>query len=392
VHPAVIKSTARVLLVDDEPNVTLGIKSALRKEPFDFVCAESGEQALEMLSKDPFDVIVSDERMPGMAGSQLLAIVRERHPDIARIILSGQATLEAALHAINSAQIYRFLLKPCPPKELEFAIREALAARDERCRLQAWEAEAAAAEPSALAEDYEGAMRGMWIGFQPIVHAPSGHLYGYEALLRNDLARWSVPNMFFSMAEKLGKTLDAGRNIRAAIAHCLDNAPLDAVVCVNVSPRELDDEMLVDGSEDLSKHAGRIVIEITERDSVKSISDLSEKVQRLRALGYRIAVDDLGAGYAGLSSIAAIMPDLVKFDMDLVRGIDESPTKQTLIEAMARMCHELRIQTLAEGIETPGENDTVTALGCDLLQGYYLGRAHRGFQLPTSHGHPSVTH
>ena len=382
--------SARILLVDDEPHVTSAIKAALRKEPFAIECARSGEEALQMLASTPFDVVVSDERMPGIPGSELLTLVRQRHPKVARIILSGQATLEAALNAINSAQIHRFLLKPCSPKELELAIREALDARDERAKFEAFKTETAKREPTALLEDYETAIRGIWMGYQPIVHARTGHLHGYEALLRNDHPRWAVPSWFFSLAEKLGKTLDVGRCIRREVAKNLEQAPAEAIVCVNVSPMELDDEALVDGSEDLVRHARRVVIEITERDSLKSISDLTAKVERLRKLGYRIAVDDLGAGYAGLASIAAVVPDMVKFDMDLIRGIDVSPTKQKLVEAMTRMSRELHIQTLAEGIETAAEEQTVSALGVELLQGFYFGRAVRGFELPTARPRPSV--
>src|SRR5687768_1096782 len=78
----------RVLLVDDEPHVTLAIQQALRREPFEFECATSGKQALALLDRAHFDVVVSDERMPEMAGSDFLTLVRQQHPDVARIILS----------------------------------------------------------------------------------------------------------------------------------------------------------------------------------------------------------------------------------------------------------------------------------------------------------------
>ncbi len=102
--------------------------------------------------------------------------------------------------------------------------------------------------------------------------------------------------------------------------------------------------------------------------------DLRERIKALRALGYRLAIDDLGAGYAGLTSFTALEPDVVKLDMALVRRCDSEPMKQQLIRSMTSLCRELGALVVAEGIETPAERDTVAGLGCDLLQGYLLGR------------------
>ena len=99
----------------------------------------------------------------------------------------------------------------------------------------------------------------------------------------------------------------------------------------------------------------------------------------LRARGFRIAVDDLGAGYAGLTSFAHLSPDFVKFDMSLIRGIADSDTKQKLIRTMNALCHELSTETVGEGVETAVERDHVSRLGCDLLQGYLHGRPEKPF-------------
>jgi two-component system probable response regulator PhcQ len=116
----------KILLVDDEPFVTEGLKRALRKEPYTVLCANSAEQALEIMAREPVDVVISDELMPGMLGSELLAVVYKKHPDTARIILTGHANLEVALRAINKGQIYRFLTKPINELELTVTIRQAI--------------------------------------------------------------------------------------------------------------------------------------------------------------------------------------------------------------------------------------------------------------------------
>ncbi len=115
-----------VLFVDDEPSVTAALKRRLRNEPYRILEAHSGKEALQVLEREKVDVIVTDEKMPVMSGSELLAEVRLRYPDTIRMVLTGHASLDAAMKAINEGQIYRFLLKPCNEVELMVSIRLAL--------------------------------------------------------------------------------------------------------------------------------------------------------------------------------------------------------------------------------------------------------------------------
>jgi EAL domain-containing protein (putative c-di-GMP-specific phosphodiesterase class I) len=100
-------------------------------------------------------------------------------------------------------------------------------------------------------------------------------------------------------------------------------------------------------------------------------------------MGFKIAVDDLGAGYAGLTSFAQLEPEVVKVDMSIVRGIDLSSTKQKLLGSIAGLCRDLRIDLIAEGIETAAERDTVARLGGDLCQGYFFARPGRPYPVPS---------
>ena len=118
---------AKILLVDDEPNVTEALKRALRREPYEILTATSGAAAQEILGRHHVDVVISDEQMPGMSGSVFLAAVRKQFPQTIRMILSGQASLEAAVRAINEGEVYRFFLKPCNPADLAITIQQALA-------------------------------------------------------------------------------------------------------------------------------------------------------------------------------------------------------------------------------------------------------------------------
>lgn len=115
-----------VMLVDDEANVLSALTRALIDEPFEVITASSGLEALEIMEGKTIKVIVSDERMVGMQGSELLAEVKRRSPHTVRILLTGHATLDAAMRAVNVGEIYRFFLKPWDDTQLCFALKSAI--------------------------------------------------------------------------------------------------------------------------------------------------------------------------------------------------------------------------------------------------------------------------
>jgi CheY-like chemotaxis protein len=121
---------AVVLLVDDEPHVIEGLRLALRTRPFDIVAAASGLDALRVLEGMRVDVVVSDDCMPGISGSDLLALVRQSAPATIRIMLTGNATLDATSRAINEGGAFGFLTKPCDSRVLCAMIEQALFHRD----------------------------------------------------------------------------------------------------------------------------------------------------------------------------------------------------------------------------------------------------------------------
>ena len=119
-----------VLIVDDEPLVLSVIKDILAKGPYEVFGARSASEALELMAHQEIDVVISDERMPGIPGSEFLAIVKKRYPNTMRMILTGHASVEAAIKAINEGEIYRFLTKPCNSEQLHAAVKDALAHRE----------------------------------------------------------------------------------------------------------------------------------------------------------------------------------------------------------------------------------------------------------------------
>lgn len=119
-----------VLLVDDDANLLAALRRALRREPYRIFAAETPQAALALMAREPIDVVVSDEAMPGMSGTEFLAHVRARYPDTIRIVLTGHGSLEVAMRAINQGEVYRFFTKPANPVELAIAIRQALQQKD----------------------------------------------------------------------------------------------------------------------------------------------------------------------------------------------------------------------------------------------------------------------
>lgn len=120
----------KVLIVDDEPIITNLLKDALSREPYGILSASSAEEALPILDREKLDVVISDEKMPGMSGSEFLAVVRQKYPDTIRMILTGHASLESAIRAINEGEVYRFFTKPCNVFDLAMTIRQAIKLND----------------------------------------------------------------------------------------------------------------------------------------------------------------------------------------------------------------------------------------------------------------------
>jgi EAL domain-containing protein (putative c-di-GMP-specific phosphodiesterase class I) len=158
----------------------------------------------------------------------------------------------------------------------------------------------------------------------------------------------------------------------------MGSVPADGMVFVNLHPVELSDPQLAADKSPLAPFGSRLVLEITERSQLDRVDDLRGRIAALREQGCQIAVDDLGAGYAGLSSFSQLEPEIVKLDMSLIRGIDRSTRKASLVRSMISVCaRDLGTRVVCEGVETEAERDTLDALGADLLQGYLFGKPAR---------------
>ena len=115
-----------ILLIDDEPFVLHALSRTLRRQPYEIVTARSAEEAVSILKSHKIDLVVSDENMPGMRGSELIAWIANEFPDVVRIVLTGQPDVPTMVSAINEGRVFRYFTKPCNELELAMAIREGL--------------------------------------------------------------------------------------------------------------------------------------------------------------------------------------------------------------------------------------------------------------------------
>jgi EAL domain-containing protein (putative c-di-GMP-specific phosphodiesterase class I) len=371
-------SRGLVLLVDDEQSIARAYARTLGMAGFQVEIAFDGKTAAEAARARNFDVIVSDIAMPEMNGLELLRAVREHDLDVPFVLMTGGPAIESAVRAVEYGAL-RYLIKPVSASELEEVVARAVRlhqmARIKREALEMLRMDGRhLGDRAGLEARFASALDSLWIAYQPIVSWSRRSTFAYEALVRNEEPTLRSPPDLFEAAERLGRLEDLGRTVRDRVAQTLDTNPVDGLLFINLHAMELADDRLIAGDAPLSRHAARVVLEVTERAPLEQIRDATSRVAQLRALGYRIAVDDLGAGYAGLTSFAHLEPDVVKVDMSLIRGIDSSPMKQKLLGSIVGLCRDLGIQIIAEGIETPAERDALVRVGGDLCQGYLFAR------------------
>jgi EAL domain-containing protein (putative c-di-GMP-specific phosphodiesterase class I) len=299
------------------------------------------------------------------------------------VLITGAPSLETAIAAIEYGAL-RYLPKPVSATQLRSITADAVRLhRLARAKRQALDlvggADRLVGDRAGLVASFSSALASLWIAYQPIVSWSRREVFGYEGLLRSHEPALPHPGAIVDAAERLGRLNELGRAIRARVAECAATSAGSATFFVNLHTYDLLDDDLYDAGSALAKSAARVVLEITERASLHTVRDVQSRVARLRRMGFRIAVDDLGAGYAGLTSFAQLEPEVVKLDMSLVRGVHAQPTKQTLVRTMIAMCRELGMQVVAEGIETADERDSIAEAGCDLLQGYLFARPGAAF-------------
>lgn len=218
------------------------------------------------------------------------------------------------------------------------------------------------------------------MAFQPIVRVSTRSIYAYEALVRgrnresaghilslvNEQNRYRFDQACrvkaIELAARLGLTSREGQLLHI---NFLPGAVYRPETCIRAT---------LEAAQRFGLPVERIVFEVTEGERVEDVGHLKGIFAEYQRRGFRTAIDDFGAGYAGLNLLANLQPDIIKLDMALTRNIDQDRVRRAIASSVVTLCRDLDITVVAEGIETAEELDTVVGLGVDLVQGYLLAR------------------
>jgi len=209
--------------------------------------------------------------------------------------------------------------------------------------------------------------------YQPILDLSARRVVGYEALSRGPRGPYHRPDVMFKIAQETDLTSSLDRLCRDRAARGLRRLSKDQLLFVNVETSSVFDPALATTGP-LARHNTRVVFEITERAAISDFPSFRQSGQLLKRSGFKLAVDDVGAGYAGLRVITEVDADFIKLDMQLTRDVDKSRVKLQLIRAIASFCAEARVSLIVEGVETPEELAALRGLGVHLVQGHLFGQ------------------
>jgi len=357
-----------ILVVEDDAAQARALCRLLRARGHRPVVVADVAAASAALLDRSFDLVVADVRLPDGTGLEVLAHAHTRDPGLPVVIMTAAPTVETATEALENGAL-RYLTKPVVIDELCHVIASGLRFRSAD-HSDSW---AAVHRAERQARQLDEALARLYLVYQPVVSWADRAVHAYEALLRRG-GELASPAQIITTAERLGRIAELGRAVRARAAADAAQLPAGVELFINLHPLELRDPELYDPDAPLSAIAHRVVLEITERSSLDDLADADTRVARLRSMGYRIAVDDLGAGYASLSMLAVIRPEVVKFDRSLVHGLRRDPTRQMVLRTLQQMCAALGVTTVAEGVETADELVAVLRAGADLVQGWLVAR------------------
>src|SRR4029077_3996054 len=219
------------------------------------------------------------------------------------------------------------------------------------------------------------------LAYQPIVTLGSGELAGFEALVRWPHPQWGMmqPDQFISLAEETGQIVPLGSWVLARATADLAQWRQDAsglYVSVNVSAPQFGAPRLGDGVrrvlDSSGLEPGALMLELTESVLLRRDERVQSDLTQLKAIGVRLAIDDFGTGYSSLSYLRELPIDVLKIDKSFVDGIAISAQRLALAEGIVQLARTLRLEVIAEGIESEVQRDLLTSMGCQYGQGYVL--------------------
>src|SRR5665213_3465754 len=299
---------AAILVVDDDDTALCILQRALVAPGVRITIANNGVSALAALKAHDFDVLVSDIRMPGMSGLKLLHAVREHDLDLPVVLMTASPDLKTAAAAVEYGA-FQYLIKPVETERLRAVVERAInvgrAARLKREYVREFGSSSFyVGDRAGVESTLNRALCSVWVAYQPVVRASDGQTIGYEALLRNEEPLLRHPSAMLRAAEKVRRVHDIGRAVRNLVAIDAEQvAEGGAFMFVNLHPEDLMDPALYLPCAPLTRIAPRVVLELSDRASLEQVGDVPARIERLRSLGFRFAIDDLGADHGESSTV-----------------------------------------------------------------------------------------
>lgn len=360
--------TGRVLLVEDDAALQALYQRVLLAHGFEVELAATGSDGLSLAAESQFDAIVTDIAMPQMDGVRLLERLRVSDPLVPVLLLTGQAGVESVQRAIE-LRAFRYLIKPVDLRALVASVRRATSC----CRwLRAREAAARslrARVPNELEQPdlgacFDDALSLMRVYYPAVVDARRRQLRGFRSELR------SLHPMFPSFADLrtaadiLGRREELRRKLWSMTAAPLGLLDPSLLLFVWTDLAGLTD-VLPHGA--LHEHARQTVLMVSDRQGADGAADERPVLASLRAAGYRLGVDQLGEGYAALSSLAGLEPEFLELEAALVQGVARDPDKRRLVSAVSELAKDLGATLVAEGVAGEQDAEFLAGMGCELF-------------------------
>ncbi len=364
-----------ILIVDDEPAISQLLTVLLTSQGYATKMAATGREALENASSN-INLILLDMVLPDFDGIKVCQQLKSNSQsrDIPIIAISGKQNKTDRIESLYTG-IEDYLTKPFEPEELFARVDVVLRRHDASLKEGAFlQNQETISELKRIINEESINVR-----FQPIYFLKPMRLLGLEMLSRPQ-TRTSMfnPETFFKNALKYGVYYEVEMiGWRKALKIVSENFDGKQKLFLNCDPYLVESDKFKTVKETFSGYgmsSNEIFLEITERSAVIAFEVFYERLREYRHDGFKIAVDDLGAGYSSLESIIEIRPEAIKLDKHIVNGVSSDPYKSSIIKLFVAFCRENGIICIAEGIENKKDFDALIELGVDAGQGYYLCR------------------
>lgn len=394
---------ATLLIVDDEPQVRKLLETLLQHEGYQTLSAGSGEEALQLVAKQPPDLILLDIMMPGMDGYEVASQLKGNlvTASIPIIMLSALSESSARVTGLETGA-EEFISKPVERVELWLRVRNLLRLKahgDQLMRhsqlleqqLQQHTSDNARMNVHDLArQDLEQALRQavergeFTLHYQPKVELASGGICALEALLRWERPGYGAvsPAVFVPILESLGLIVMVGRWVIDSVCRQIaawQRSEIGAIeVSVNVSGHQLIEGDLIADIAHILEQTGVqshwLEVELTEGSLMENTQHTIASLQRLRAMGVKISIDDFGTGYSSLAYLRRFPIDTLKIDIAFIREVTSNPQDAAITRTIIELAHSLNLRVVAEGVETQAQLAFLKQAGCDQIQGYLFSR------------------